>query len=51
MDEYDAIMYVSDKPPFRRGDYGCGQVVCPAVFENDVRCWKCPGEVYEPQLD
>ena len=51
MDEYDAIKYVSDKPPFRRGDYSCGQVVCPAVFEKDVLCWKCPGRVYEPQLN
>lgn len=49
LNDFGGVDYVSDIPPCGRGDRSCAPIVCPAVFKDDLVCWKCLNVISEPQ--
>lgn len=48
-DAYGKLVYVSDKPPCRRGDYSCWRIPCKKYHEYDQMCWACQLGWHKPQ--
>jgi hypothetical protein len=46
---WNAIDYVSELPPCKFRMNSCSPVTCPAVYRDDVVCWKCWDITSEPQ--
>ena len=49
LNHFDGIEYVDRMSPLWRGEWPCTVYPCPAIFEDDVVCWKCHGIESEPQ--
>ena len=47
----DGILYVSNKPPHRLGEYSCYVTPCPTIYEDDIVCWKCMEITAQPELE
>nr|QBK89394.1 MAG: hypothetical protein LCMiAC02_04890 [Mimivirus LCMiAC02] len=51
MDDFNILMYVSNKEPCKIGDHSCYIVPCPTTNEKDILCWKCESRQHKPQLE
>jgi len=49
LDRYGRQMYVSNKPPYRLGEYSCNPRECPENYDTDVTCWGCHELETSPQ--
>lgn len=49
LNDWDGVISVDNLPPSWRGDRSCFKYPCPAVFEQDITCWKCLWRESEPQ--
>lgn len=49
LDKFGRQIYVSNKPPYRLGEYSCNKRECPDNYDNDVTCWGCHEMTAKPE--